>query len=229
MMRSDRTSWLWLTVWLVFPAVATWTSFTLQWWPQVLYPLSKVVLVVAPFVVWRLRSVITALRQAGVKKTGGLWGLISGAVLGAVIFAAWQGLFQGQISGDGIAAKLTSLNLIDHYWSVALFIAMINSLLEEWYWRGFVFERLKERKLAAVWVVVLGGIGFGLHHYFTLIVYFSLPITLFFTFATMVAGALWSWMRCRGVSLVDCYISHLIADVALLWIGWQLLGGTHVI
>nr|WP_320116626.1 CPBP family intramembrane glutamic endopeptidase [uncultured Desulfuromonas sp.] len=229
MMRSDRTSWLWLALWLVFPALATWTSFTLQWWPQVLYPLSKVVLVVAPFAVWRLHSVIAALRQAGVKATHGLWGLVSGAVLGAVIFAAWQALFQGQINGDGIVAKLTSLNLIDHYWSVALFIAMVNSLLEEWYWRGFVFERLKERRLAAIWVVLLGGAGFGFHHYFTLIVYFSLPITLFFTFATMVAGALWSWMRTHGASLIDCYISHLIADVALLWIGWQLLGGTHVI
>jgi len=185
--------------------------------------------VVAPVVIWRSRSVRQVVQRAGIRATRGGRGLVSGFVLGGVIFAAWQWLFQGQISGVGIAAKLTSLHLLDHYWSVALFIAMINSLMEEWYWRGFVFERLKNMQLAGPWVILLGGIGFGFHHYFTLIVYFPLPVTLFFTFATMVAGVLWSWMRYRGVSLVDCYISHLIADVSLLWIGWQLLGGLHVV
>jgi len=36
-MRADGQRWLLVILWLVFPALATWSSFTLQWWPQVLY------------------------------------------------------------------------------------------------------------------------------------------------------------------------------------------------
>lgn len=232
---SVRRSWAasptMLLVWLVFPALATWSSFTLQLWPQLLYPVSKVVLIVVPLLYWlgTDRGWTAVAQRAGLFRSRGVVGLFSGVLFGGVIALAWGLLFQGQLSGNGIAEKLNSLNMLEHYWSVAIFIALANSLLEEWYWRGFVHDQLCQRSPSKLWIVGLGGIGFGLHHYFTLIVYFPLAVTLFFTFATMVAGGLWSLMRYKGVSLIDCYISHIVADFALLWIGWQLLGGTDVV
>jgi len=226
--RTKSSFWM-LVIWLVFPALATWSSFTLQWWPQVLYPLSKVVLVIAPLVFWCRNgcSLSNICQRAGLIRTKGLVGVVSGVAFAAIIWSSWIFCFQGQLDGSNIAEKLTALNLLEHYWSVAIFIAMANSLLEEWYWRGFVYDQLLQRKLSNPAIVALGGVGFGLHHYFTLIVYFPLSVTLFFTFVTMVAGGAWSMMRLKGVSLVDCYVSHIVADFALLWIGWQLLGGTH--
>lgn len=226
--KGDSSTWM-LVFWLFFPALATWSSFTLQWWPQVLYPLAKVVLVVAPLYFWCRNgwSWANIFKRAGVVRSNGLVGVVSGAVFGAIIWGSWQLCFQGQLDGGNIAVKLTSLNLIEHYWSVAIFIAMANSLLEEWYWRGFVFDQLIQHDFSRLAITLLGGVGFGLHHYFTLIVYFPLSITLFFTFVTMLAGGAWTVMRLKGVSLIDCYISHIVADFALLWIGWQLLGGTN--
>lgn len=226
--KGEFSTWM-LVFWLIFPALATWSYFTLQWWPQVLNPLSKVVLVVAPLLFWCRNgwSLSTIFKRAGVVRTNGIIGVVSGAVFGAIIWCAWLLCFQGQLDGSNIAAKLTSLNLIEHYWSVAIFMALANSLLEEWYWRGFVYDQLVQRALSRPAIVALGGVGFGLHHYFTLIVYFPLSVTLFFTCVTMIAGGAWSVMRLKGVSLIDCYVSHIVADFALLWIGWQLLGGTH--
>lgn len=227
--NTYRYGWWLLLFWLMFPALATWTSFTLQWWPQVLYPLSKVVLIVAPLVFWWCKggSISRLGARAGIFKTRGVVGLASGVVFGGIIYCAWLFAFQGQLDGGNIKTKLTALKLLEHYWSVAIFIALANSLLEEWYWRGFVYDQLVQSNLSSYAIVGVGGVGFGLHHYFTLIVYFPLSITLFFTFVTMVAGSSWSLMRIKGVSLIDCYISHIVADFALLWIGWQLLGGTN--
>lgn len=226
---KNKTSMIMLLFWLTFPALATWSSFTLQWWPHLLYPLSKVALLVVPVIYWCRGgcSLSSLCRRAGISRSRGVIGVLSGLVFGAIIWGAWLFCFKGQLNGELIANKLTSLNLLEHYWSVAIFIALANSLLEEWFWRGFVYDQLNQHRFSPVALVALSGLGFGLHHYFTLIVYFPLSVTLFFTFITMVAGGAWSLMRLKGVSLIDCYISHLVADFALLWIGWQLLGGTH--
>lgn len=228
---DSATSHQWglLLLLFIFPALSTWSSFTLQWWPQVLYPLSKVILVVVPLLFWCRNgcSLATVCKRAGVVHSNGVLGVLSGVIFAVVIWCAWLFCFQSQLDGSNIAAKLTSLNLLEHYWSVAIFIALANSVLEEWYWRGFMYDQLVQRNLSPLVIVALGGVGFGLHHYFTLIVYFPLSVTLFLTFSTMIAGGVWSVMRLKGLSLVDCYISHIVADFILLWIGWQLLGGTH--
>ncbi len=205
------------------PALATWSSFFLEIFPFLLYPLSKVILLILPFAVWRFREQAWS---AGMSRMGlgrPSWrGLASGALLGGVIWAAFV-IFFADLDGDGIRHKLLSLGILDHYWSVSFFILAINSALEEWFWRGFLLDEFKNRVKQPAVIVGLGGLFFGFHHYFTLLPYFPLDLTIFFTFATMVAGALWSWHRLCGWSLADCYVSHLAADLAVLVIGATLL------
>ena len=76
-----------------------------------------------------------------------------------------------------------------------------------------------------VWGIVLiaGGVLFGLHHIFALAPLFPWPLAAAFTVGTMLAGAVWSLMRIRGLSLWDCYVSHILADLAIMWIGWDLM------
>lgn len=208
----------------LFPAVATLFSFYLEIWPHGLYVTSKVGMIVLPVLVWsrrggNLRSIMSL---AGVRWTNGLTGVGTGLLLGGVVIASYFLFLDGVISPEPVRAKLESLNLVKHFWLVGLFISLWNSGLEEWFWRGFLLERMQSR-YSAVMAIALNGLLFGVHHFFILMPYVQGELALFFTCATMVAGAAWAFMRSRGVSLLDCWISHVIADLAIVAVGWILL------
>ena len=89
--------------------------------------------------------------------------------------------------------------------------------------RGFLLGELWARIPSPVGVVLVGGVLFGLHHIFALLGLFPWPLALLFMSGTMLAGAVWTWMRVRGLSIIDCYVSHILADLAIMWIGWDLM------
>lgn len=203
----------------LLPAVTTWSAFYLEVWPYIIYPLAKISLVLLPFAVWRLvgGSWWAGLPDMGLappSRRGVVSGLLLSILIGAVFF-----LLAADLPGSAIRQKLESLGILDYYWSAGFFILAVNSALEEWYWRGFLLAEWRNHVKQPAVIIAGGGLFFGFHHFFTLLPYFSLAPVLLFTGATMLAGALWSWQRLQGWSLLDCYLSHLIADVTIIMVG----------
>ena len=66
---------------------------------------------------------------------------------------------------------------------------------------------------------------FGLHHVFAMLPLFPVGWVAVFTAGTMAAGAAWAWMRVRGWSIWDCYVSHILADLSIMWVGYELIRG----
>jgi len=64
---------------------------------------------------------------------------------------------------------------------------------------------------------------FGLHHVAAMMSLFDVQKLTLFVAGTMLAGGVWAWMRLRGQSIWDCYISHVMADMAIMWIGYDLI------
>jgi len=120
-------------------------------------------------------------------------------------------------------AKVESLGLLEHYWIMALFISLLHSLFEEYYWRAFLLSELRSWIPGTLLLCLLSGAVFGLHHIFAMLSLFSWPLVLLCVLGTMFAGGIWSWMRLRGYSIWDCYISHVLADLAVMGIGYHLI------
>jgi membrane protease YdiL (CAAX protease family) len=190
--------------------------------PNILYPLFKAVIVLLPFIVWQLQKTPPRLAMQGWWGLPTVKGLSSGLLLASVILGSFFLFFQ-DTDTSGLTTKLASLELLDHYLLAGIFISCINSAMEEWFWRGFLQQQLSRLGLTTLPLILGSGFFFGIHHYFTLLPYFSMGLVLLFTFATMVAGALWSWQRCRGWSLVDCYVGHICSDLAIIYVGWLLI------
>ncbi len=106
---------------------------------------------------------------------------------------------------------------------MAVFISLANSLFEEYYWRAFLVSELRVWLGSAPLVCIVAGVLFGLHHAFAMGPLFDWPVLVLCVGGTMAAGAVWTWMRVRGNSILDCYVSHVLADLAIMWIGWDLL------
>jgi uncharacterized protein len=104
------------------------------------------------------------------------------------------------------------------------FLSVINSFLEEYYWRWFVFGRLKKyMPLAAA--IAISSLGFMGHHVIVLGIYFPgrfVEAVVPFSLAIALGGAVWAWIYHKSGSLIGPWISHLIVDVAVMAIGYDL-------
>jgi uncharacterized protein len=111
------------------------------------------------------------------------------------------------------------------YAGLASFLAVVHSLLEEYYWRWFVFGRL--RRFIPLWfAVAVSSLAFMAHHVIILGRFLpnqfwtaAVPLSL----CIAIGGAFWAWLYNRSGSLYSTWISHLLVDAAVLTIGYDLV------
>ena len=121
------------------------------------------------------------------------------------------------------AAK-TGLNHLGLYLAGALYWITLNSLMEEYVWRWFVFRKF-EVLLGGKAGVIAAGLAFTAHHVIALAAQFNWGITLLGSLGVFVGGATWSWLYLRYRSVWPCYVSHAIVDIPIFVIGYRLIFG----
>jgi uncharacterized protein len=162
-----------------------------------------------------------------------LLGLLFGvAVFGAALAGYWFWLKPAGLlaSAAGEAAqKMRALAVTGpaSYLAMAVFYAAVHSLLEEYYWRWFVLGQLR-RWLPTGAAIAVSSVGFTAHHVIVLAVYFGslAPATWLFSLCVAIGGGVWGWLYLRSGSLVGPWLSHLLVDAAIFWIGYDLVRGT---
>ncbi len=192
---------------------------------QALFVAAKVWLVAFPafwyLVVERGKPSWSPPRQGGLG-VGAALGLVMGAV---ILIAYWSGL-SAQI--DPMLLRRTAdemeLNRPWVYISGAGYWILINSVLEEYVYRWFILRQL--RALMNDTAAVLGSaLIFTIHHTVAMADYLGPLHNALGTVAVFLAGACWSWLYLRYRSIWPPWIAHVVADVAIFLIGWQLIFG----
>lgn len=223
-----------LAVTLVLPSVVTWVYFGLlhgspPLLQQAAYGLGKSLQFVLPaWVAWRgWGGSLEWLRPRTAGLVPGLWfGL---AVCGSLV-VAFRWLFAGQAVEQTLLgaahAKVSSLGLSHPaaFLAVALFYSAVHSLLEEYYWRWFVFGRGQ-----AVWgsraALVISSLGFMAHHVLLLghFLGFGEWRTYLVAASVAIGGAFWAWLYRRTGNLTACWVSHALVDAGIFGLGFWLL------
>ena len=223
--RKIRLPLFALAVLFLLPAVRTALAVRMEIMPAVLYPLFQVLMIALPIWVWAKRGMSRrdVFESVGLKRTSTLGGVVIGLLMAGTIIAGYYTMFRSIIDPSLVLDKVQSLGLLKWYWVMAVVMSLWNSLYEEYYWRAFLVSELGKWTKSTLIICAIAGSLFGLHHLFVLISLFELPMALLFTFGTAGAGIVWTWMRRRGYSIWDCYISHILADLAIFWIGYDLI------
>lgn len=95
---------------------------------------------------------------------------------------------------------------------IGLYIIFVNSLLEEYFWRGFLFDKLTH--LATPWLAyALTGIAFSFHH---VVFYYNWFSPTFFWLATIGLigyAVIMSYVFSRYRDLYSCWLVHAMVDV----------------
>ena len=165
-----------------------------------------------------------SLRSGG--RRSAIEGIISGFLVGGLtVVLSMTLLFDvAQSAAPHILEKVEQLGVKNNFILFALFISIFHSLIEEYYWRWFVFGYLKQI-VSTKKAHIFASLAFTAHHLVVLSQYFSFGWTLFFGFAVAVGGVLWSWMFVRHKSLEGAWISHILVDLGIMWVGYQLISG----
>ena len=211
----------------LLPAVQTAVCVYWGWHTAITYPALKLLMIVLPVAIWLALGLSKAEvgRRVGWSRPNLARGLAVGLLMGGVILAGYYLLLRGRLDPAPVVAKARALGVLNHYGAMAVFISLGNALFEEYYWRGFLTGELRAWTGRAAVVCLIGGGMFGVHHVFAMLALFPPGEVAAFTAGTVVAGAVWTWMRVRGVSIWDCYVSHVLADLSIMWIGHDLIRG----
>jgi membrane protease YdiL (CAAX protease family) len=235
--RADAAALLFA---LLFPTLVTWVYFVLlaESGTAIIWTacgVGKVVQFSFPLV-WVLAM---QHRRLGVRLPDGR-GLAEGIGFGLfvlvvmlVLYHVW--LYPAGYMDAAVAAVRQKLDEIGvrgpraplKYLALGVFYSLFHSLLEEYYWRWFVFGQL--RRLVPLWpAVAVSSLGFMAHHVLLLGRYFGgfSPMTVLFSLAVAVGGAAWAWVYHRSDSLWGPWLSHLCVDAGIFVIGYQMAFGS---
>lgn len=200
---------------------------------QVVYGATKFFTLVFPLGVYFLLE--RRWQREGVERSAGWdWGkqvraLPVGVLTGLLIGGVMVGLFELSSMGDyvrryseTVRGKAVGLGVLEHYWLFGAFISVGHSLLEEYYWRWYVFGRLSGL-VRPGWAYFLGSLAFAGHHYVLLGSFFSWPGALVFGTCVGIGGGLWCWLYRRWGTLAGCWVSHFLVDAAIFYVGGRIL------
>jgi membrane protease YdiL (CAAX protease family) len=186
---------------------------------EVAFPLAFVVLWEKrwPRPTWPRKEGVALGLGFGLIVAAGIVGLYFAWLRGSSVLSHTPNQLIGVLQRLGITSALGFLGLSG-------IICVANSLFEEYYFRWFIFGRMRPF-LPLPAAVVLGALVFMAHHVILLSVYLPghfwtavVPLSLFIA----VGGGVWSWLYARTGSLYAPWLSHALIDGAVVVVGWDL-------
>ena len=154
-------------------------------------------------------------------------GLREGALLGvgmsAVMFVAWW-LARGELDSEQIRGFVEPFGLLNPwlYFAAFCYWVLFNSVMEEYLFRWFIFEKFESFVSGRV-AVVLAALAFTVHHLFGMWSMFPLWAAPLGSLGVFCGGVICSVLYLRYRSIWPGYLSHAIVDVTMFGIGAYIL------
>lgn len=102
---------------------------------------------------------------------------------------------------------------------LVLVLLLLNPVLEEVYWRGYLYEKIRKTGKAAKAIIVTASF-YTLYHVLTVMQLFEVAYTLVAVIPVLIAGLFWGYVRERTESITAAIISHGLADLGIVCVYW---------
>lgn len=148
--------------------------------------------------------------------------LISGAAVFSFILGAYL-ILGGFFDFSNVVSSLSANVGIDNsnFIFVAIYISFINSLLEEFFFRGFAFLKLKEvasRKFA----YIFSSLAFALYHVAMMIGWFDISLFILTLSGLFVGGVIFNYFNEKYKNIYVSWLIHMFANFAINIVGFML-------
>lgn len=155
-------------------------------------------------------------------KKGFLVALVLGIIIYVIILGAYFAFrnifdFSGLTSSLG---KTTGVNKDNFLW-VSIYISFINSLLEEFFFRGFAFITLK-KIVSKNFAYIFSSALFALYHIAMMIGWFGVPVILISLAGLFAGGMIFNKFDDKRDNIILSWLVHMFANFSINTIGFIL-------
>ncbi|GAA0488063.1 hypothetical protein GCM10008986_12050 [Salinibacillus aidingensis] len=136
-------------------------------------------------------------------------------------------LLKDYINMDGITGDLRSrLNItLETYIFVAIYITFGNSLLEEFFFRGFIFLKLYQANYKT-FAYLFSSSLFAIYHMAIFATWFNIWLILLAIVGLFTIGIIFCWLNTKSNNFLNSWILHILADIAVVSLGFYLFQTT---
>lgn len=155
------------------------------------------------------------------RKDGLFTALGLGLGIYTLILGGWY-ILRNWVDFSGIAGNLIKNAGVtkDNFLYVSLYISFVNSLLEEFFFRGFLFTNLRQNRNFAY---CFSAVTFSLYHAAMMIGWFAVWLNLLVLAGLFVGGLIFNWLNERNDCIYVSWLPHMFANFAINTIRFILL------
>ncbi len=160
--------------------------------------------------------------------TSNLKGLKLSLLLGCIIYIIMVGCYIIVNSLADLSAIKSSLenNLginRNNFIIIGLYVSFINSFLEEWFFRGFVFSRIKVVSRPMAYIV--SSVSFSLYHVAIIDGMFNIGLLILVMTGLFVGGTIFNYLNEKNNNIYSSWFCHCFANLAMNTIGFFIFFG----
>ncbi len=105
---------------------------------------------------------------------------------------------------------------------LVLILLVANPILEEVYWRGYIYEKLR-RDGTAKYAILVTSTFYTLYHLLSVIPIFEGFFGLIAAVPVFIAGTFWGYIREKTGSITAAIIGHVLSDMGIIFVYWFLV------
>lgn len=219
-MQKDR----WYVVWIALICCALMTLVDGVWRPG--YAVKSVVKIIlflgVPLLACKFCKGLTFWELLRPQKKGLILSVGLGVGLYAVILGGYF-ILAPFFDFSAIAGSLTENAGVtkDNFLFVSLYISFVNSLLEEFFFRGFLFSNIKPVSRGGAYL--FSSVVFALYHVAMMLGWFSPLLFVLVMLGLTVGGAIFNYLNEKLDTIYCSWLVHMFANFAINTIGFLLL------
>ncbi len=155
-------------------------------------------------------------------------GIVPALLLGVSVYALILGgyfLLKDVFDFSSITGALTKNTGVtrDNFVFVSLYISFVNSLLEEFFFRGFAFlnlRRIAGRKVAYIFSATV----FAVYHIAMMVGWFGIGLFLLVMAGLFAGGLIFNYLNEKSSTIYPSWFVHMFANFAINTVGFMLFG-----
>lgn len=149
-----------------------------------------------------------------------LIGILSGLLFFVFIFGGLSWLHHYLLDVEELRLLLVDWGFIGPgEIALVLVLLILNPILEEVYWRGYMYEKLR-RKRSALYTISLTSVFYTLYHVLSVIHIFEGGYALVAVIPVFIAGLFWGYIREKTTSITAAIMGHFLADLGIMCVYW---------
>ena len=105
---------------------------------------------------------------------------------------------------------------------LVLILLVANPILEEVYWRGYIYEKLRMEGTAK-YAILMTAAFYTLYHFLSVIPIFDGVYGIVASVPVFIAGIFWGYIREKTGSITAAIIGHVLSDMGIIFVYWFLV------